>query len=228
MCHCRLVLHVTHPIEREEITVVTPTRATATLSRLSRNALLAGVGAAIVLGIATPSFANSAAPAPKPAVAHTRVVSPPMSQLEHGKPTNQSSITLSGTQKANAAAIVKASKEMRLPARAAVIAVATAMQESALHNYGNLGSSNDHDSLGLFQQRPSAGWGSPRQCEQPDHAAKSFLSRLVKVHNWQKMPLTDAAQAVQVSAFGDRYAKWEAQSAGLVAANLATTVPVTH
>jgi hypothetical protein len=143
-----------------------------------------------------------------------------MAQLmPNGKPGHQSSLTLSRTQKANAAAIVKAAKEMKLPPRAAVIAVATAMQESALTNYHNLGQNNDHDSVGLFQQRPSAGWGSPSQCEQPDHAAKSFLSRLVQVHNWNKMPLTNAAQAVQVSAFGDRYAQWEAQAATLVAAD---------
>jgi hypothetical protein len=212
-------------------------------STIRRTAVTA-LGAALMLGMATPAFADAGTPAPLPAstlpvsaladsalpaAAHhaavaakaATVAAPKMSQLMHGKPRHQVSTHLNATQKANAAAIVKASKEMKLPPRAAVIAVATALQESTLHNYKNLGRNNDHDSVGLFQQRPSAGWGSPKQCETPDHAAKSFMSRLVKVHNWNKIPLTRAAQAVQVSAYGDRYAKWENQAAHLVASNYA-------
>ena len=120
---------------------------------------------------------------------------------------------------------MKASREMKLPPRAAVIAVATSLQETKLKNDGFLGNHNDHDSLGLFQQRPSCGWGTAAQVTNPDHAAKAFLSRLVKVHNWNKLPLTVAAQKVQVSAFGDRYAQWEAQAASLVKATYAAANP---
>ena len=90
------------------------------------------------------------------------------------------------------------------------------MQETHLKNYGNLGNHNDHDSLGLFQQRPSAGWGSPSEIVNPDYAATKFYKALVHVQNWNKLPLTVAAQKVQVSAFGDRYAQWESQAANLV------------
>jgi len=129
---------------------------------------------------------------------------------------SQSDIPLSGDQMKNAQKIVEAGKSMGLPPRAWVIALATSMQETKLHNYGDLGNSNDHDSLGLFQQRPSSGWGSPDQLTDPTYAAKAFYKSLTDVHGWSKMPLTDAAQAVQVSAFGDRYAQWEAKAGDVV------------
>jgi hypothetical protein len=128
----------------------------------------------------------------------------------------QSHIQLSGEQVHNAEQIVKAAKKMNLPPRAAVIAVATSMQESKLHNLGDLGAANDHDSLGLFQQRPTSGWGTPEQITDPQHSATSFLKGLEQVNGWQQMPLTDAAQKVQVSAFGDAYAQWESQAAHIV------------
>ena len=128
----------------------------------------------------------------------------------------QSHIQLSDEQVHNAQQIVKAAQKMHLPPRAAVIAVATSMQETKLHNYGDLGQANDHDSLGLFQQRPSSGWGSEAQLQDPTYAATAFYKSLVAVHGWKSMPLTDAAQAVQVSAFGDRYAQWEKQASDLV------------
>ena len=131
-------------------------------------------------------------------------------------PGTQSSINLDKDQINNAHAIVDAANAMHLPPRAAVIAVATSMQETKLHNYGNLGNTNDHDSLGLFQQRPSSGWGSPDQLTDPHYAATAFLKQLVQVPNWDKIQLTDAAQTVQVSAFGDRYAQWEKQASDLV------------
>ena len=90
------------------------------------------------------------------------------------------------------------------------------MQETKLHNYGDLGSENDHDSLGLFQQRPSSGWGSPQQIVDPSYAASAFYKALRSVPGWQSMALTDAAQTVQVSAFGDRYAQWDTQTSDLV------------
>jgi hypothetical protein len=117
----------------------------------------------------------------------------------------------------NAAAIVHAGQEMGLPQRAYEIAVATAMQESNLNNYGHLGDRNDYDSQGLFQQRPSMGWGSVEQITDPNYAAKAFYNRLVEVPGWESLPLTVAAQTVQGSAFPDAYAKHEGLAVTIVA-----------
>src|SRR5262249_44353012 len=130
----------------------------------------------------------------------------------------QSGFTPTKTQMANARAIIKAGQAKHLKPRAWVIALATASQESKLVNLGNLGANNDHDSLGLFQQRPSSGWGTPAQTTNPTHAAGSFYNALTQVHNWDKLPVTVAAQSVQVSAFGDRYAQWEKQAENLILA----------
>jgi murein DD-endopeptidase MepM/ murein hydrolase activator NlpD len=109
----------------------------------------------------------------------------------------------------NAAIIISVGKNMKLPPRAWVIAVATAMQESRLTNLGNLGKRNDHDSLGLFQQRPSSGWGTPAQVTDPVYAATKFYEKLEQVKNWDSRSLTEAAQRVQISAYPDAYAKHE-------------------
>ncbi|MEU7673530.1 C40 family peptidase [Micromonospora taraxaci] len=120
-------------------------------------------------------------------------------------------------QVGNAAVIVSVGAELRVPPYGWEIAVATAMQESTLRNLGHLGADNDHDSLGLFQQRPSQGWGTTEQILDPRYAARKFYERLVKVDGWQAMPLTRAAQAVQRSAFPDAYAKWQPEAQQLVA-----------
>lgn len=88
-----------------------------------------------------------------------------------------------------------------LPARATTIAIATAFQESKIHNidYG------DRDSLGLFQQRPSQGWGTPGQIMDPAYSIDAFYDRLIRVPNYANIDITDAAQAVQRSAFPDAY-----------------------
>jgi murein DD-endopeptidase MepM/ murein hydrolase activator NlpD len=119
-------------------------------------------------------------------------------------------------QTRNALTIVQVGQEMAVPPRALVIAIATALQESALHNYGDLGSRNDHDSLGLFQQRPSTGWGTPEQVRDPRYASRAFYTALLKVSNWQSLPLTVAAQRVQGSAFPNAYAKHEAAASRIV------------
>lgn len=103
-----------------------------------------------------------------------------------------------------------------IPVRGHVIAVATALQESGLRNLDHLGERNDHDSLGLFQQRPSQGWGTPAQIMDPEYAAGAFYRKLVTIPGWQTMPLTVAAQAVQRSAYPDAYAKWESDATFLV------------
>jgi murein DD-endopeptidase MepM/ murein hydrolase activator NlpD len=109
----------------------------------------------------------------------------------------------------NAAIIINVGAKMKLPPRAWVIAVATSMQESRLSNLGHLGKRNDHDSLGLFQQRPSSGWGTPAEVTDPEYAATKFYEKLKKVKNWESLPLTRAAQRVQISAYPDAYAKHE-------------------
>lgn len=124
----------------------------------------------------------------------------------------------SETQIRNAAIIINVGAKRKVPPRGWVIAVATAMQESSLINLGHLGERNDHDSLGLFQQRPSQGWGTPEQLQDPEYAAAKFYEKLVKVPNWLDLPLTEAAQAVQVSAYPDAYAKHEPAATMIVSA----------
>jgi hypothetical protein len=112
---------------------------------------------------------------------------------------------VSEEQRRNAAVIVAVGKQMQVPDRGLWVALATAMQESTLRNI-NYG---DRDSLGLFQQRPSQGWGSPAQVTDPGYAATRFYERLLLVPGWEQMPLWEAAQTVQRSAFPTAYSKWE-------------------
>ncbi|MEU8054321.1 hypothetical protein [Micromonospora haikouensis] len=136
--------------------------------------------------------------------------------IPHGVQGTQSRIDLDAEQTANTKAIIAATKKTGLDERAAVISIGTALQESKLQNLGHLGDRNDHDSLGLFQQRPSSGWGTPEQITDPQYATTAFLKGLRQVDGWHDMPLTDAAQTVQVSAYPDAYAQWEQQAADLV------------
>jgi cell wall-associated NlpC family hydrolase len=128
---------------------------------------------------------------------------------------------LTAEQAANAGVIVGVGQRTDVPARGWVIAVATALQESDLINTST---ANDHDSLGLFAQRPSQGWGTPQQILDPPYAATAFYTRLLRVPAWQTLPLTVAAQQVQKSAYPDAYAKHEAQAAAIVAAYTGGTV----
>jgi hypothetical protein len=116
--------------------------------------------------------------------------------------------TLNPAQAQNAAIIAAIAFRQHLPDHAVTVALAVAMQESELENlpYG------DQDSLGLFQQRPSQGWGTPAQLLDPSYAASAFFGRLVQIPGWQAMPVTEAAQAVQLSAAPDAYAAWEGEA----------------
>ena len=111
-------------------------------------------------------------------------------------------------QAANATTIAAVGQRRGLPDHAVTVALAAALQESGLHNldYG------DRDSLGLFQQRPSQGWGTAADIMNPRYAADAFYSRLSQVANWQALAVADAAQAVQRSADASAYAKWEVQA----------------
>jgi murein DD-endopeptidase MepM/ murein hydrolase activator NlpD len=120
--------------------------------------------------------------------------------------------TLDEEQRGNGELIVEVGVAMEIAPRAWVIAVATAMQESRLRNLDF----GDRDSLGLFQQRPSMGWGTPAQIMDPEYASTAFYERLLQVENWQQLPLTEAAQAVQRSAYPDAYAKHEPLAVAVV------------
>ncbi|MDG6108781.1 C40 family peptidase [Dactylosporangium aurantiacum] len=97
-----------------------------------------------------------------------------------------------------------------------VVAIATGMQESGLRNLPFLGDRNDHDSIGVFQQRPSQGWGTVEQLSEPEYQAGKFYDKLLTISGWERMPLTQAAQAVQASAYPDAYAKWSDDALNLV------------
>jgi hypothetical protein len=146
------------------------------------------------------------------AVATTPFAGVSYAQLEPtGTDGSQQTFSPSSEQWANATAIVQAAKDLDLSAYAATIAVATAMQESSLHN---LTTAVNADSLGLFQQRPSMGWGTRAELTDPTYAAKAFLRELPS--DYQNMDLADAAQDVQRSFDGSLYAQWEDQAAHMV------------
>ncbi|MFB7030415.1 MULTISPECIES: hypothetical protein [unclassified Streptomyces] len=117
-------------------------------------------------------------------------------------------------QASNAATVSAVGTTRGLPERAVTIALATALQESALRNIDH----GDRDSLGLFQQRPSMGWGTPEQIMDPVYSAGKFYAGLEKVPGYSRLPLTVAAQKVQKSGFPQAYAKHEPDAALLAAA----------
>ncbi|MGN9806142.1 hypothetical protein [Micromonospora sp. L32] len=136
---------------------------------------------------------------------------------------------LTQAQMDNAKVIVDVGVQLQVPRRGLVVAIATAMQESNLYNlasdvlpesydYPHQGSGSDHDSVGLFQQRPSSGWGTVAQLMRPAYAARAFYTALAEVPGWREMSVTAAAQAVQVSAFPDAYARHEQRATTVVAA----------
>jgi hypothetical protein len=128
----------------------------------------------------------------------------------------QTQMPMSQGQWENATTITQQALNMGMGLRSAVIAVATSMQESGLINI-NYGT---YDSLGLFQQRPSAGWGSAEQVTDPAYASDAFLDALhtyqVSNPGWASQPVWQPAQAVQNSAYPTAYEKWEVQAATVV------------
>jgi hypothetical protein len=128
--------------------------------------------------------------------------------------TPDSRFRLGAEQAANAATISAIGIRRGLARRAVVVALATAFQESKLTNLPG----GDRDSVGLFQQRPSQGWGTAEQIADPRYATNRFYTALLKVKGWQKMRVTDAAQAVQQSAHPEAYDQWVARAETLAAA----------
>jgi hypothetical protein len=129
-------------------------------------------------------------------------------------------VSFSPEQTANAATITAIALKRGLPARAATIANATAIQESKLRNirFG------DRDSLGLFQQRPSQGWGTAKQILDPVYATNKFYDALIKIDGYQSMEITKVAQLVQRSATPQAYADHE-QEGRILASTLAGHSP---
>jgi hypothetical protein len=135
--------------------------------------------------------------------------------LPHG-PKPVAGLTQAATN--NAYIVIEVGKSMNLPKRAYVIAITTALQETFLKNLANSrvpaslklpheGVGSNFDSLGLFQQRPSQGWGTPSQLMDPAQAAARLYTKLLRIDGWEDMSVASAAQAIQRSAFPTAYAK---------------------
>jgi len=120
----------------------------------------------------------------------------------------QATYQLDLEQASNATTIAAVGKRLGLPDHAVTIALATALQESGLQNLGY----GDLDSLGLFQQRPSQGWGTAAEILTPRYAATAFFDHLAAVPGWDALPVTVAAQEVQRSSSPNAYAQWEAEA----------------
>jgi hypothetical protein len=128
--------------------------------------------------------------------------------------TGRTAVDLDPEQAADAATIAGVALRLGLPDHAVTIALAAALQESKLYNldYG------DRDSIGVFQQRPSQGWGTPTQLLDPAFAAGAFYSHLARIDGWQQMPISTAAQLVQHSADGSAYVQWEEEARAMARA----------
>ncbi|MGH3979187.1 MAG: M23 family metallopeptidase [Pseudonocardiaceae bacterium] len=173
--------------------------------------------------LAEPGSGAPPAPVPRPAAAVqvlSTTAAPTAAQLMPLRPTGrQRSMPLTAEQLRNAGTIVGVGKGTGMPPRAWVVAIATALQESTLINldYG------DRDSLGLFQQRPSQGWGTRAQIMDPRYSSarfyEAFNAKVVqRIPDWQTRSLTQLAQIVQRSGFPEAYAKWETVSVNAVLA----------
>jgi len=126
------------------------------------------------------------------------------------------SVSLDWTQMVSAATIAAVGVRQAVPERGVVVALATALQESKLENLAG----GDRDSVGLFQQRPSQGWGPADRLKDPRFAAGRFYGSLKKVRGWEKLRITEAAQRVQRSAYPEAYEKWVDEATVLAAALL--------
>ena len=203
-------------------TSVNPNAGTATATAMTASLLTAA--ASSLAPAAVPSPAPLAAPKPPPPAIPAPWAHTTLSALEpEGLYGSQEFFNLSATQWANAKIITKVAFERGMSPYAAVIAVATASQESSLHN---LTSADNADSLGLFQQRPSMGWGTAAEITTPSYAANKFLSVLQsEVPDYNHTVLWEAAQQVQKSGYPTAYAQWQAQAANIVMAIINGTAP---
>jgi hypothetical protein len=123
-------------------------------------------------------------------------------------------VVLTDEQARNASLIAAIAIRRGLPAHAATVGLATALQESKLYDLRG----GDRDSLGLFQQRHSEGWGTPRQILDPVYATNAFYDALVRVPGWETLAVTKAAQEVQHSGYPEAYASYESDARALASA----------
>ena len=146
--------------------------------------------------------------------ARTHNAVPVMSRCTFASTTVSAPYTITPEQAQNAAIIAAVAFRKGLADHAVTVALATSMQETGLRNlsYGDL------DSIGLFQQRPSQGWGTRAQILDPEYAASVFFDHLTQVTGWQAIPVTEAAQLVQHSASPNAYAAWETEARSLARA----------
>jgi cell wall-associated NlpC family hydrolase len=173
--------------------VIMPISTTLTVAGLAGLVLLP------VLALASPGSSGTGCPAPPSAVDGARPWTRPGPQWD-------------ASQRRIASVIIAVGAAKGIHARGQVIAVATAMQESSLRNLPG----GDADSIGVFQQRPSQGWGTPAQLRSVSYQASKFYDTLLAVPHWQILPITQAAQTVQRSAHPDAYARWAGPAATLV------------
>ncbi|WP_431247676.1 LysM peptidoglycan-binding domain-containing protein [Leifsonia xyli] len=191
------------------------TRAVLAANGLSSSSLIFPGQKVRIPGMTTAALDTRTAPAAAAPAAAAPVVAPaPLPTAVPGRV-----VALTDEMRANASLIVRIGRQQGVPDQGIVVALAAAAQESGLRNvrYG------DRDSLGLFQQRPSTGWGTPEQVLDPARATLAFYGGpgnpnkghtrgLLDIHGWTSMSVTQAAQAVQISAYPDAYAKWEASA----------------
>jgi hypothetical protein len=167
-----------------------------------RRAAIIGTALVLLLAVASYLIYHSFQP-----------VSPPPVALFPGcqAGTGPQAVSLDADQAGIAATIAGVAARRKLPRQAVTIAYAAALQESQLQNldYG------DRDSVGVFQQRPSQGWGTTREIENPVYATTRFFAALVDVRDYTRMPVANAAQDVQHSADGAAYGQWAAMAAEL-------------
>jgi hypothetical protein len=169
-----------------------------------RNLVVAVVGLLVLSGVIFLLYRNSPLAHPPPGC--TAVLN-----------TAQDGVTdypMTPEQAGNAATVAAVGATMGMSEKAIAVALATALQESGLRNL----SYGDRDSIGLFQQRPSQGWGSTTQIADTVFASRAFYQRLGAHRGWMSLSLNDAAQAIQRSAVPDAYAQWEGQANAVAAA----------
>jgi hypothetical protein len=177
--------------------------ATEPMSQRRRRQLAAGV-ALLVAGAIGATSISLLGSQPHPTISTCTVASG----------SGSATYTFTPDQAQNATIIAAVGIRRGMPDHAVTIALATALQESHLMNlpYG------DRDSLGLFQQRPSQGWGTSSQILDPTYAATAFYDHLAQLSGWESMPVTEAAQLVQGSATPNAYAQWESEARALAIA----------
>jgi hypothetical protein len=188
---------------------------------------LYALGALTLPVIAVALFFGSGAADPPPA--GDMVCTVVIDSAPTGEASGAGAVHITGEQVENARIILGSAKALGMPQQAGVIAIMTAYQESKLLVLGNpsvpeslalpyQGLGSDRDSVGTFQQRPSMDWGSVGQLMHPATAAMTFLRALAGVPGWQDLPAWQAAQEVQASADGTRYAQWESLARAITVA----------